>query len=133
MYDLRHIKSTVSANGKRETAPVIKYSGHSNSVTFRMGLDISSNSSILAAGIPPLLHPPSPIPPDRFGLMYFIEILIPAGEDGYVRLWSVTGGQRIHARVSEFMFQEPVVGLQFSQEDDGLWIAGQDVEYWSTT
>jgi len=55
-----------------------------------------------------------------------------AGEDGYVRLWSVTGGQRIHARVSEFMFQEPVVGLQFSREDEGLWIAGQDVQYWST-
>ena len=53
MYDLRHVKSTINANGKRETVPVIKYSGHSNSVSFRLGLDISPNGSILAAGTVP--------------------------------------------------------------------------------
>jgi hypothetical protein len=56
-----------------------------------------------------------------------------AGEDGYVRLWSVMNGQRIHARVSEFTFAERVVGIQFSTKtDDGIWIAGKEVEYWST-
>jgi len=54
-----------------------------------------------------------------------------AGEDGYVRLWSVMSGQRIHARVSERAFSDGVVGLQFSETGDGLWIAGQEVEYWS--
>lgn len=105
MYDLRNVKSTLNTHGKRESIPVIKYSGHENSVSFRLGLDVSPNNSVLAA----------------------------AGEDGYVRLWSVTGGQRIHARVSEFPFQDGVVGLQFStMEEGGLWIAGQEVEYWST-
>ena len=60
------------------------------------------------------------------------DIDISAGEDSYVRLWSVNTGQRIHARVSENPFDEPIVGLQFSQKDGGLWIAGKDVEYWST-
>lgn len=60
-------------------------------------------------------------------------ILITAGDDGFVRLWSVTTGQRIHARISENPFDDAVIGLQFSRQnnDNGLWIAGQDVEYWS--
>ena len=42
-------------------------------------------------------------------------------------------GQRIHARVSEVPFSERVVGIQFStKSDDGIWIAGKEVEYWST-
>jgi hypothetical protein len=58
--------------------------------------------------------------------------LIIAGEDQFVRLWSVHTGERIHARVSETAFDDTVVGLQFSRtEEKGLWIAGKDLEYWS--
>ena len=104
MYDLRNVKSTLTPHGHKESIPVIRYSGHEASCSFRLGLDISPNNSILAA----------------------------AGEDGCVRLWSVTSGQRIHARVSEFPFGEGVVGLQFSSvEEGGLWIAGEEIEYWS--
>lgn len=60
-------------------------------------------------------------------------MLITAGDDHFVRLWSVNTGERIHARISENRFDDAVIGLQFSRQnnDHGLWIAGQDIEYWS--
>jgi WD40 repeat protein len=59
-------------------------------------------------------------------------MLISGGNDRFVRLWSVNTGQRIHARISENHFDDVVGGLQFSRKNDnGLWVAGQEVEYWS--
>lgn len=48
-----------------------------------------------------------------------------------MRLWSISTGEKLHARISEYRFDDNVVGLQFSREMDGLWIAGHTVEYWS--
>src|SRR5271168_2427972 len=55
--------------------------------------------------------------------LFHIIVEASAGEDRYVRLWSVNTGQRIHARISENTFDDFVVGLQFSrrhQQDNGL-------------
>ena len=115
MYDLRYVNK--SKMGIRDvTNPLVKYPGHVNSVAFRLGFDISPNGSILAAGT-----------------LIFLTILITAGDDRYVRLWSVNTGQRIHARVSENPFDDTIISLQFSRQENenALWVAGQHLEYWS--
>lgn len=94
----------------------MRYSGHRNTVTLRLGFAVSSNESILAAG--------NPFSNDANSV---------AGDDQYVRLWSVSTGRRIHARVSKKAFDDQIVGLRFScqKEDEGLWIAQKHLEYWS--
>jgi WD40 repeat protein len=120
MYDLRNIKGDIR-HGKNNTVPIIKYSGHVNNIHFGLGFDVSPNGSILAAGNS--LHLPS-------------NLL--AGDDCRVRLWSVNTGERIHARVSETPFdvsENPfetcIAGLKFSHRNEGLWVAGEELEYWS--
>ena len=46
MYDLRNTKALGNL-----TTPIVKYSGHVNSITFNLGFDVSPSESILAAGI----------------------------------------------------------------------------------
>ena len=99
----------------QRTAPVVTYSGHRNTVVLGLGFDVSSNGSILAAG--------NTFPNNAHDI---------AGEDRYVRLWSVNTGQSIPARISKEKFDTPVIGLQFSHlEDNGLWVAQKHLEYWS--
>ena len=117
MYDLRHIKNEPNATSQRaSTVPVVKYLGHVNGVSLRLGFDIAPDRSILAAG------------------NLYVRDLIDniAGDDHCVRLWSVHTGQRIYARISDNTFPDEIVGVQFShKEDSGLWIAGQELQYWS--
>ena len=51
MYDLRNVKKS-DMGGQRESVPIVRYSGHVNDISFRLGFDISPNGSILAAGNP---------------------------------------------------------------------------------
>ena len=101
MYDLRSLKTTHSG-GKETTIPIVTYSGHVNTCSFGLGFDVDPAKTVVAA----------------------------AGDDNYVRLWSVNSGQRIQARLSENPFDDNVIGLQFSREMDGLWVGGQKVERW---
>jgi len=112
MYDLRSPKALGNL-----TTPVVKYSGHVNSVTFNLGFDVSPSESILAAGI--------------FRVHREFSHCA-AGDDGFVRLWSIQSGQRLHAKISEVPFNDNVIGLQFSRgRDNGIWVAGSELEYWS--
>lgn len=51
MYDVRNLKRNVEFNSlKPNTIPVVRYSGHVNSVMTGLGFDLSPNGSILAVG-----------------------------------------------------------------------------------
>lgn len=115
MYDLRYAKVVSEWNPYRnKTTPIVSYAGHTNSHSLRLGFDVSPDGSLLAAGTASL------------------DLLILAGEDHYVRLWSVNTGQRIHARISENAFDSAIIGIQFSRKlDNGIYIAGQEMEFWS--
>ena len=50
MYDLRYLKKETFAT---PTTPVVKYSGHVNTVSFHLGFDVAPNGSVLAVGKSP--------------------------------------------------------------------------------
>ncbi|CAG8478995.1 252_t:CDS:10 [Cetraspora pellucida] len=147
LWDIRNQRRSQSIG--ESTSPVFKYFGHVNSTNRRTGFAVNSNNSVVAIGSSLFVSAYLNLKIIIYLFILLTELII-AGQDNFVRFFSINTGDVVRLPIGPF--EDTVSTVRFCERDEqqnyefipdgdnlehynkgeGIWISiGKELQWWS--